>query len=737
VPENTHWDPGYTAAEVAFLMDARFDSKGILVSSMLPPAAPSQLGPHAGIPVKSTMPDHGSDEGAEGVAVPANAATASKRPKRIFDARADTLDFRDLMYVPTLIEVPSTIPLETYAKFEVPVLDQKSEGACTGFGLATVANYLLRRRAVVPDRAPVSPRMLYELARRYDEWPGEDYSGSSARGAMKGWQKHGICSESDWPYECGESAHWTTTRMAAARSRPLGAYFRVNHQDLIAMHAAIAEVGVLYATAAVHSGWEQVDASGVIPYQQQMLGSHAFAIVAYDAFGFWIQNSWGADWGKGGFAQISYDDWLANGSDVWVARLGAPVQLNEPASYATAHARASGQSAAYSYADLRPHLISVGNDGRPRPGGDYGTTEKEIAAVFEHDIPAFFDRSDKPKRLLLFAHGGLVGEEAAVQRVAEYRSALLAEGVYPLAFIWRSDYLTTVKNILQDAVRRRRPEGFLDSTKDFLLDRLDDALEPVARYLSGKAAWSEMKENALLASSERGAASITLRHVQALKTQYPDLELHVVGHSAGAVFHAPIIQLLCSSGSIATGPAKGMSGMGMVVASCTLWAPACTTDLFKQTYLPAIKSSGIQQFALYCLNDQTEQDDNCAHIYNKSLLYLVSNAFEAEKRIPGFRQGEPLAGLRKSIKADHELEALFSADSGRCELVVSPNDEAPTSRRASKAQHHGDFDNDPQTVMSTFRRILGSGVGGGTLRFASSAATLKSRRNAIDDLTKR
>ncbi len=52
--------------------------------------------------------------------------------------------------------------------------------------------------------------------------------------------------------------------------------------------------------------------------------------------------------------------------------------------------------------------------------------------------------------------------------------------------------------LLSDAVRRRRPEGILDATKDFMLDRLDDALEPIARMLTGKAEWNEMKENALL-----------------------------------------------------------------------------------------------------------------------------------------------------------------------------------------------------------------------------------------------
>ena len=60
------------------------------------------------------------------------------------------------------------------------------------------------RRAMEAGRPrgfePVSPRMFYELARRYDEWPGDDYEGSSCRGALKGWHKHGACAERLWPH---------------------------------------------------------------------------------------------------------------------------------------------------------------------------------------------------------------------------------------------------------------------------------------------------------------------------------------------------------------------------------------------------------------------------------------------------------------------------------------------------------------------------------------------------------
>ena len=186
----------------------------------------------------------------------AKAAGAVKPADRIKNTRPDAMDFRDVMFVPTLIEVPTTRPLADYKKVKVPILDQGREGACTGFGLATVANYLLRVRRVVPDPVQVSARMLYENARRYDEWPGVNYDGSSARGAMKGWHKHGVCSERDWPYLLGpkDPKGLTDFRTSEALKRPLGAYCRVNHKDLIAMHAAIAEVGILYATATVHAG---------------------------------------------------------------------------------------------------------------------------------------------------------------------------------------------------------------------------------------------------------------------------------------------------------------------------------------------------------------------------------------------------------------------------------------------------------------------------------------------------
>ena len=629
-------------------------------------------------------------------AAPALSAKAAGVARRL-TVRPDGLDFRDKMYVPTLVEVPTAIELADYMARKIPILDQGQEGACTGFGLATVAHYLLRSRGYRPDLTDISPLMLYDMARRYDEWSGEDYEGSSCRGAMKGWFKHGVCSATLWMRGGKVPRVLSEPVEADAANRPLGAYFRVNHKDIIAMHAAISEVGVLYASATVHAGWEKVKKDGRIALNSKILGGHAFAIVAYDREGFWIQNSWGDDWGYKGFCHIGYDDWLANGTDTWVARLGAPIELPKAAGVGKSRAVLAASTANFALSDIRPHIVSIGNDGLLNPRGDIGTTPETVREILENDFPRV-TQGWKKKRLVLYAHGGLVGQADALQLVSDYRKPMLDAECYPLAFIWKTDYWTTLANMLADAAKRRRPEGFLDNTKDFMLDRLDDALEPIARVLTGKAEWDEMKENALLATVAKDGGARLVADALAKLAKDQDFELHVVG--------------------------------------CTLWAPACTVQLFKETYLPAVQGGRIGRLSLFTLTDKAEQDDNCARIYNKSLLYLVSHAFEAKPRIPLIRpDGEPILGMAKCIEQDAELSKLFAG--GKADWVTAPNNQPLGSTTASTARHHGDFDNDEATVHATLARILGSKAAAvpAGLSFSSGAGAKAVRRGYIAKAT--
>jgi hypothetical protein len=641
---------------------------------------------------------------------------------RILSARRDTIDFRDKMYVPTLIEVPATRPLDEFLKHQPIILDQGQEGACTGFGLAAVANHLLKTRRDSADLPQVSERMLYEMAKRNDEWPGESYSGSSARGAMKGWHKYGVCAASRWPYRFGkEDRNLTSERLADARNCPLGAYFRVNHKDLVSMHSAISETGILYATSLVHQGWRSVKSNGIIRYTPETVGGHAFAIVGYDRNGFWIQNSWGPDWGKDGFAHVTYYDWLENGSDVWVARLGAPVSIDSSIAFSSSTFPSSQMGQSSSIADLRPHIISLGNNGLPLENGDFANTAKEISAFITKDFPRLTATWQK-KRILLYAHGGLVGEKGAVQRVAEYRRAMLEVEVYPVAFIWHSDFWSTLKNILGEALGQRQSEGIFDKAKDFMLDRVDDTLEPIARYIGGRAQWAEMTENATAATTHRkGGARIVIQALKTLLATNPNIEIHVAGHSAGSVFMGPVVREIAKFAKVAT---------------CHLWAPACTTAFFKQHYLPLLKgaSRAIREFALYTLNDSAERDDHCAHIYNKSLLYLVSNALEQEYHpLKWGWSGAPLLGMEKFIRADSDIHGLFNNQSAT--WILAPNSET-ASQKASKSTSHGGFDDDKATVKGTLDRIIGSTKSSAApVEFTASAAYSKDRRTDLSATT--
>jgi len=125
--------------------------------------------------------------------------------------------------------------------------------------------------------------------------------------------------------------------------------------------------------------------------------------------------------------------------------------------------------------------------------------------------------------------------------------------------------------------------------------------------------------------------------------------------------------------------------------------------VYQNQYLPAIRSEAIRNFTLFTLTDKAERDDSCANIYHKSLLYLVSNAFESALQKAPFlreRNGEPLLGMAKFV-------SKLPAGQRNWDWVQSPNGNPNSSLEASAAKSHGSFDDDPATLASTLGRIAG------------------------------
>jgi hypothetical protein len=643
--------------------------------------------------------------------------SAEKATRKVLDAFPDRIDLRDWFYQPALIALPDSLVSCPLIK-PAMILDQGREGACTGFALAAVVNFLRARRR---QTALVSPRMLYELARRYDEWPGEAYEGSSARGAIKAWSKHGVCLRSAWKDDQHGMMHLSDAIIEQAMAAPGGTYYRIRPYNVRDMHTALNETGILYATLMVHSGWADPGGSKgdkpvpvtylhrgrtatlklpVIKRSGSADGGHAVAIVGYTTQGFVIQNSWGPDWGAGGFALLPYEDFLMHATDVWVAQLGVPVTMDLWAGDKTIDTSGIQRtSRTIPLSDIRPYVIDVANNGELSDSGEYWTTESDIERLFSETIPTK-TRGWKKRRILLYLHGGLNSESAAAKRIVAMRDVMLENEIYPLHIMWESDFLSSVAGLFKDLFTeadKLAGGGFLEN----LTEAKDRVLElTLAR--AGFRLWGEMKENARLASDHphnKGAIQLVAQYVELAKKQLAShdkagWELHVVGHSAGSIFAAHALPLL--------------SGLGIPLKSVQFLAPAIRTDTFKQLLLPGLEAGHTPLPSLYVLSDKLELGDSVGP-YAKSLLYLVSNAFEGTREVP-------ILGMKACLEADTVLARLFDKTvDGRPALVVSegipidPAKEAAAIKQGASVSHsHGGFDNDCATMNSVLTRVLGS-----------------------------
>ena len=165
-----------------------------------------------------------------------------------------------------------------------------------------------------------------------------------------------------------------------------------------------------------------------------------------------------------------------------------------------------------------------------------------------------------------------------------------------------------------------------------------------------------------------------------------------------------------------------------------MWAPAISIAAFKDFYLNAITKKRVERFALFALTDKAERDDNCGGIYHKSLLYLVSNAFEEKMRMPFSKDGEPILGMQKFLEKDTELKALFS--DRNAVTVLCPNTSPDGSDTASNAKEHGAFDDDVATVKAALARILNMETNNQSIDFNASASSLKTLRNDLQITTR-
>lgn len=588
----------------------------------------------------------------------------------LLNAIPDEQDFRDYSYEPALIKLRRKLSPPTHRT----VLNQGQEGACTGFGLAAVINRLLAER---DETRIVSARMLYEMAKKFDKWEGEDYSGSSCRGAIHGWSNMGVCSADLAPYKVGASDWKLSIEQAKdARKTTLGAYYRISKR-LSNYHAALNEVGVLYASARVHEGWKKSKVvNGEIPYGCDHLGGHAFAIVGYNEKGFYVQNSWGTTWGKNGVALWRYEDWLENIRDAWVFRLA----LSTPHLWHLSSS--SGDEAGLdkglfsrkpNRAEILGHYVHI-DDGRFDDKGRYWA---DLATV--QQTAELVAKSDRYDHLLLYAHGGLNSIGASARRIVAMKEVFKKNQIYPFHFMYDTGLLEEIKDIV---LRKKRD---VDKRTSGISDFTDRLIEK-AVHRPGRAIWREMKHGAT-SPFAKGMAGAQTIHAFLDAFAKPDArakKVHIVGHSTGAILLAALLNAL-------NGENKPI-----VIHTCALMAPACTHDVFNDIYRPLLVKSAtslsIKQLVIYNLTDDLEQCGTVTPFYRKSLLYLVSNSFEEKMEMP-------ILGMQK-------FNGHFDPMPNQPTFRIEVSDGSQNANTTTASEKHGRFDNDRFTMNNILHTIL-------------------------------
>jgi hypothetical protein len=325
-----------------------------------------------------------------------------------------------------------------------------------------------------------------------------------------------------------------------------------------------------------------------------------------------------------------------------------------------------------------------------KQSGAYSTSPADVDAMIREHIPqwAAAQPAGEPLRVVVWAHGGLIGESDGLAIARKHIAWWKRNAIYPIYFIWETGLFDALRSILESVARRIPGLGARDLF-DFTTDPI---VQEGVRALGGVHIWGAMKRNAELASSAAGGAHYLAQRLQELSGNTNlnrAIQFHAVGHSAGSIFHSWFL------------PAASAAGLPKFT-TLQLLAPAITIPEFEARMAGHIGGAAphAQSAIMYTMKKSFEQDDDCIRVYRKSLLYLIHHALEPQRRMP-------ILGLEISIRSNPTLAALFGLNgtSGAAGQVVwSITDGA--GRAASRATTHGGFDDDPTTMNSVAANVL-------------------------------
>ncbi len=182
-------------------------------------------------------------------------------------------DERDQQYLLRAV-MPAAQPLPRYRHYRTgKVLDQGPYPHCVGYAW----KQWLASAPLMTKTGPEA-QQIYHECQKVDEWPGENYDGTSVRAGAKVLQAMGHIQEYRWAWSVEDLRQWV-----------LGGNGSV-------------VLGTLW-----YQGMSYPDKYGMVSPTGRVLGGHAYLLVGYnDLRGvFTCVNSWSKSWGDGGRFRIA------------------------------------------------------------------------------------------------------------------------------------------------------------------------------------------------------------------------------------------------------------------------------------------------------------------------------------------------------------------------------------------------------------------------------------------------
>mmetsp|Transcript_53848 Transcript_53848/g.128331 ORF Transcript_53848/g.128331 Transcript_53848/m.128331 type:complete len:396 (+) Transcript_53848:73-1260(+) len=217
-------------------------------------------------------------------------------------------------------DAPERIDLR---KFMTPVENQKQSNSCAANAVAGAYEYICKRYAMEKgdEAGDISRLFIYYVGRKKDQQrkgqanlaPKDE--GMSISGAISVLQLKGACLEENWPFDLG-----CVNQKPSEACFDQAMDFKISEAvrvpvDLDTMKAVLAEGYPIVFGLKLTKAFFRPPASGLVKTpnpddpKSAEHGLHAMLLVGYIERSqcFIVRNSWGEDWGKGGYVYLPYD----------------------------------------------------------------------------------------------------------------------------------------------------------------------------------------------------------------------------------------------------------------------------------------------------------------------------------------------------------------------------------------------------------------------------------------------